>query len=105
MAEYSIYKGAGKTIEFKGLKSQYLIGFFIGVFVLFILFVILRVTGAPIAINLVVIGGLAAALVWYVFTYNKKYGRYGLMKRSARNRQPRFILRRKSCYLVLKQTK
>jgi len=100
--EYDIHKGVGKSVEFKGLQSQYLIGFFIGIFSLFVLFIIFRVTGIPISINICIIGCLAGGVVYYVFTYNKKYGRYGLMKKNARGRCPRFVIRRKSFFIMLK---
>ncbi|MGL5913137.1 MAG: DUF4133 domain-containing protein, partial [Bacteroidales bacterium] len=44
---------------------------------------------------------LSCLLLWYVFTFNKKYGRFGLMKKSTRSRCPRFISNRKSFYNLL----
>jgi hypothetical protein len=98
MVEYEIYKGAGKTVEFKGLKSQYLIGFFVGVFSLFLLYVVLSVAEVPSAIRIFVVLSLTSVMVYYVFKYNKKYGQFGLMKQNTRRRCPRFILRRKSFF-------
>jgi hypothetical protein len=42
-------------------------------------------------------------LLRYVFLFNKKYGRYGLMKKNAHKRCPRFITSRKSFYVMLKK--
>ena len=45
MADYPINKGIGKSVEFKGLKSQYLFLFAGGLLTIFVLFVILYMTG------------------------------------------------------------
>jgi len=90
---YSINKGTGKTVEFKGLKSQYLIAFFAGIFVLFILFVILRICAVPIIANFGIIFTLGSLLIYYVFKLNKKYGTHGLMKLTARKRVPKHLAR------------
>ena len=45
MAEFSINKGIGASVEFKGLKAQYLFIFAAGLLTLFVLFVILYMTG------------------------------------------------------------
>lgn len=100
-----MYKGVGKTVEFLGLKSQYLIGFCVGVLAIFILFIILRVAGISLAINIVLVAASLGGLVRYVFSFNKKYGQHGLMKKNARERYPRFITSRKSFCLMLKKRK
>ena len=41
MAEYNINKGIGQSVEFKGLKAQYLFIFAGGLLSIFVLFVIL----------------------------------------------------------------
>ena len=45
MAEYPINKGIGRSVEFKGLKAQYLFIFVGGLLVVFVLFVILYMVG------------------------------------------------------------
>ena len=45
MAEYPINKGIGRSVEFKGLKAQYLFIFVGGLLALFVLFVILYMVG------------------------------------------------------------
>jgi len=90
---YQINKGVGKTVEFKGLKSQYLIAFFAGIFVLFILFVILRILFIPLVVNFGLIFSLGSLLLYFVFKLNKEYGTYGLMKLSARSKVPKHLAR------------
>jgi hypothetical protein len=101
MGAYAVHKGVGKTVELFGLRSQYLIGFCAGVLGVFILFVALRVAGAPLGANAAITAGSLGALLRYVFSYNKRYGQHGLMKQNARRRCPRFVTSRKSLYLML----
>jgi len=96
MAEYSINKGIGKTVEFKGLKSQYLFIFVGGLLSIFVLFVILFMVGVG-QWFCIAFGVLAASLlVWQTFALNERYGEYGLMKLSATKHHPRYLLNRKS---------
>ncbi len=95
MANYPINKGIGKTVEFKGLKSQYLFLFAGGLLAIFVLFVILFMTGIGqwFCIGFGVIA--SSVLVWQTFALNHKYGEYGLMKLSAVKSQPKYLLNRK----------
>lgn len=45
--EYSINKGIGETVEYKGLKAQYLFIFAAGLLALFVLFVVMYMCGVP----------------------------------------------------------
>lgn len=105
MAEYSINKGIGRSVEFKGLKSQYLFIFAGGLLGLFILFVIMFMAGVN---QWICIGfGVKAAflLVWQTFALNTKYGEHGLMKLSATKSHPRFIINRKRITGLFKNKK
>lgn len=104
MNTYNINKGIGRTVEFKGLKAQYLFIFAGGLLGLLILVMILYMAG----INPYVCLGLGAAggsvTVWKTFALNKRYGEHGLMKIAARKRHPRYILCRKAVRRCLKVT-
>lgn len=68
MEPYPINKGIGRSVEFQGLKSQYLFIFAGGLLALFVLFVILYMAGVNqwICIGF---GGIAASvLVWQTFS-------------------------------------
>ncbi|MDD3039278.1 DUF4133 domain-containing protein [Bacteroides sp.] len=96
MSEYSINRGIGKPVEFKGLKSQYLFIFAGGLLAVFVVFIILFMAGVS---QWVCIGfGVTAALllVWQTFQLNEKYGTHGLMKVTARKRHPQYIISRKA---------
>lgn len=93
--KYNINKGIGKSVEFKGLKSQYLFIFAGGLLGVFVLFVILYMIGID---QMICIGfGVIAAsvLVWLTFNLNAKYGEHGLMKLGAKRQHPRYLINRK----------
>ena len=80
MAEYNINKGIGQSVEFKGLKAQYLFIFAGGLLAVFVLFVILYLAGVN----------------------NRRYGEHGLMKRMANRQHPRFLINRRKPYQIIK---
>ena len=95
MADYPINKGIGRSVEFKGLKAQYLFIFAGGLLLLFILFVIMYMVG----INqwfCIGFGAVSATiLVWQTFALNARYGEHGLMKLGAIKNHPRYIVNRR----------
>ncbi|CDN30665.1 Conjugative transposon protein TraF [Mucinivorans hirudinis] len=95
MAEFPINRGIGKSVEFKGLKSQYLFIFVGGLLATFILFVIMYMVGINqwFCIGFGVIA--ASVLVWQTFALNAKYGEHGLMKLQARGSHPKYIINRR----------
>lgn len=94
--EYNVNKGIGKSVEFKGLKSQYLFIFAGGLLAVFVVFVILYMAGVDqwFCIGFGIIA--ASVLVWLTFNLNAKYGEYGLMKLLAKRQHPRFLINRKN---------
>lgn len=95
MAEYPINKGIGRSVEFKGLKAQYLFIFCGGLLALFVLFVILYMVGINqwFCIGFGVVS--ASLLVWQTFALNARYGEHGLMKLGAQRSRPRYLLNRR----------
>ena len=67
MAEYPINKGIGRSVEFKGLKAQYLFIFVGGLLALFVLFVILYMVGTDQWICIGIGAAGASVLVWQTF--------------------------------------
>ncbi len=98
MAEYNINKGIGQSVEFKGLKAQYLFIFAGGLLAIFVLFVILFLAG----VNQWVCIGTASLLVWQTFALNRRFGEYGLMKLMAKRSRPSFLINRKKPYQTIK---
>lgn len=103
--EYNVNKGIGKSVEFKGLKSQYLFIFAGGLLAVFIVFVVMYMAGVDqwVCIGFGVIA--ASALVWLTFNLNAKYGEYGLMKMLAKRQHPRFLINRKNSRRLFQRPK
>lgn len=103
--ECNINKGIGKSVEFKGLKSQYLFLFVGGLLAVFVLFVILYMVGID-QLICIAFGVIAASvLVWLTFHLNAKYGEYGLMKVFAKRQHPRYLINRKVAHHLFQHRK
>lgn len=102
MNSYHINKGIGKTVEFKGLKAQYLFIFSGGLLGLLICVMIMYMAGVNTYLCLILGGSSSGILIWKTFSLNKRYGEHGLMKIAARKKHPRYIISRKSIYRYLK---
>ena len=103
MSEFPINRGIGKSVEFKGLKAQYLFIFIGGLLAVFILFIIMYLVGIN---QWFCIGfGLVAAsvLVWQTFALNAKYGEHGFMKVQARSSHPKYIINRRKIPKLFKK--
>ena len=94
--EYNINKGIGKSVEFRGLKSQYLFIFAGGLLAVFVVFVIMYMIGIDqwICIGFGVVS--ASVLVWLTFRMNDEYGEHGLMKMLAKKQHPHYLINRRS---------
>lgn len=102
MSTYNINKGIGRTVEFKGLKAQYLFIFAGGLLGILILVMVLYMVGINSYMCLIIGIGLGSLLTWQTFSLNKKHGEHGLMKVGARKRHPRHIIGRKPVYRYFK---
>ena len=78
--EYGINKGIGKSVEFRGLKAQYLFIFAGGLLAVFVVFVILYMAGVDQWVCIAFGVAAASVLVWLTFRLNTRYGEHGLMK-------------------------
>ncbi|MNX40492.1 hypothetical protein D3C86_708760 [compost metagenome] len=88
---YQINKGINQSIEFKGLKAQYIWYFGGGVVVLMILFSVMYIVGLPSIICIGIIGILGTLLVVKIYQMSNQYGEYGLMKALAKKQIPQSI--------------
>lgn len=105
MAEYAINKGIGRSVEYKGLKAQYLFIFAGGLLALFVAYVIMYISGVSQWFCIGFGVTAASALVWLTFHLNAKYGQYGLMKLTAVKYHPRYIINRLRLNRLIKGTK
>lgn len=98
MSSYTINKGIGRTVEFRGLKAQYLFIFAGGLLGILVLVMLLYIAGVSSYLCIGIGVGGACIIVWQTFALNRKYGEHGLMKLAAGKRHPRYIIcRRKLC--------
>lgn len=88
---YSINKGINQSIEFKGLKSQYIWYLGGGIVLLMILFAVLYIIGLPSILCVGLIGSAGGVLVFKIYRMSNKYGEYGMMKALARKQIPRHV--------------
>lgn len=88
---YHINKGVNRSVEFKGLRAQYIWYLGGGFVALLVLFVVLYFSGVNTYFCLVIILILGAILVKKIYQLNNTYGQYGLMKKLAQKRIPRLI--------------
>ena len=102
--EYGINKGIGKSVEFRGLKAQYLFIFAGGLLAVFVVFVILYMAGVD---QVCIAFGVAAASVlgWLTFRLNTRYGEHGLMKLGAARMRPRYLIHRRRVFHLLRRKK
>ncbi|MES2107932.1 MAG: DUF4133 domain-containing protein [Bacteroidota bacterium] len=88
---YNINKGINKSIEFRGLRAQY-IWYFGGLVIgLLILFAALYITGVNTWVCMILTGGAAAGGTIKIFALSHQYGEHGLMKAMAKKRRPKVL--------------
>jgi hypothetical protein len=85
---YQINRGINKSIEFRGLKAQYIGYLAAGLVCLLLLFVVIYLAGVNAYVCLALVFGSAAALIITVSRLSHKYGAHGLMKRGAKKQIP-----------------
>jgi hypothetical protein len=88
---YQINKGINQSIEFKGLKAQYIWYLGGGIIVLLFLFSAMYIIGLPSFICISIIGGLGTLLIMKVYKMSHKYGEHGMMKALAKRQVPKAI--------------
>lgn len=105
MASWEINKGVGRTVEFKGLKAQYLFLFAGGLLATFIVVVVLYLLGLSqlVCLGIGVVG--ATLVVWQTFAMNRKYGEHGLMKLGAVRTHPWYLSNRRSVLYLFRNLK
>ncbi|WP_241559172.1 DUF4133 domain-containing protein [Chitinophaga barathri] len=88
---YTVNKGINKSIEFRGLRAQYIWYFAGGVMALLILFSLMYIIGINTYVSMIVILASGTYLVIKVYQLSDKYGEHGMMKAAARLRVPKSV--------------
>jgi len=91
---YKINKGINKSIEFRGLKAQYIWYLGAGILGLLLLFAILYIIGVNSFICIGIIGIAGAAIFIWVYKLSNTYGEHGMKKKIASRNIPNVI----KCY-------
>ncbi|MGV3766797.1 MAG: DUF4133 domain-containing protein [Chitinophagaceae bacterium] len=104
MSQYNINKGIGRTVEFRGLKAQYLFIFAGGLLGVLVLVMVLYLAGVASFLCLFAGGGGSSLIVWKTFSLNGRFGEHGLMKLGAKKKHPRYIISRKPVYKFVNPT-
>ena len=88
---YKINKGINKSIEFKGLKEQYIWWLGGGILILLVSFAIMYILGVNsfVCVGIILIAG--TSLFMYVFKMSSTYGEHGLMKKIAKRGVPKIV--------------
>lgn len=88
---YQINKGINQSIEFKGLKAQYILYLGAGVIALMIVFSMLYIAGLPSLLCVGIIAVSGVFLVLKIYRMSHKYGEYGLMKALSKKQLPKAV--------------
>ena len=88
---YQINKGINKSIEFKGLKAQYIWYFGGGAVALLVLFAMMYIIGVNSFVCLGIILLAGTVLVLKVYALSNKYGEHGMMKAIAKRGVPNVL--------------
>lgn len=92
MVQYNINKGINKSMEFRGLKGQYIYYLAVGLAVLLIAFTIMYIAGVPVYLCVPVVVLAGSGLFMVVYRYSNRYGEHGLAKAIAYRQVPPAIL-------------
>lgn len=88
---YQVNKGINKSIEFKGLRAQYIWYLGGGLLGLLILFAVMYIIGISSIICIAVVTISGIILFIKVYAMSHKYGEHGMMKAAARRSIPKLI--------------
>src|SRR5690606_38616520 len=101
---YDINKGVNISLEFKGLRAQYIGYLSMGLLILLLLFAVMYIVGVPVYVSLGTIGLGGYLLFAKVSAYSHQYGEHGLMKHAAYKRVPPAITcRTRTIFIQLQQ--
>src|ERR1043165_3885616 len=102
---YEINKGVNRSLEFKGIKAQYIIYLAAGMVSLLLLFSILYIAGVNSYMCICVIIPAGGGLYFTVQHISHKHGEHGLMKKAAYRHLPSCVQSRtRKVFIQLKQT-
>lgn len=87
-AVYPINKGVNRSLEFGGIKAQYILYLAAGLVILLLAFAILYLAGCNAFLLLGTILPAGAGLFYVTAVLSKRYGEHGLNKKIAKQQLP-----------------
>jgi hypothetical protein len=104
MSTYPVHQAINRPVTFKGLKAQYMMMAAAALVGDLLLFVIGYIAGLDSWLDMLLAFGLGTITVSTAYRMSKKYGEFGLMKKTARKKVPRQIrYRSRQLFLQLKK--
>jgi hypothetical protein len=88
---YKINKGINKSIEFKGLKAQFIWYLGAGLVGLLITFALMYLIGVNTYLSLGLIFVAGGVLFAHIYKLSGRYGQYGMMKKAAGRLMPNCV--------------
>jgi hypothetical protein len=85
---YSINHGVNRSLEFKGIKAQYVIYLALGLVLLLLLFAVFHIAHVNLYVTMAIILPAGGGLVLVVKRLSDRYGEHGLVKHSAARSLP-----------------
>ena len=85
---YQINKGVNNSIEFHGLKAQYIWYFCIGIGCLLVFYGSMYFMGVNSLLSIGITLGSGVLMTMKIYRLSNKYGTHGLMKKMAQKRVP-----------------
>lgn len=101
---YEINKGINRSIEFKGIKAQYITYMAVGLVGLLVLFGILHVIGFNLYVSLAIVVVCGIALVVTIQRFSNTYGENGLSKKLASLKLPKEVISKSRMVFILLKT-
>lgn len=100
MSAFPVNKGVGKSVEFKGLRAQYVIYAVVGIVLSFVVFFVFSFIIGQLAALIVGLVSMIVSVCAVVYM-NGKFGEHGLSKYYAAKALPRRIAYNRRLYRIV----
>lgn len=88
---YPVFRGVDNELEFRGLRGKYFYYAVGGVIGSIFLTLLLYILGINLFLALLLMVATGCGVLFYTYSANKKYGRWGDVKQPVRTLKPHFV--------------
>jgi len=100
---YPINRGVNRSLEFKGIKAQYVVYLALGLVLLLLLFAVFHLAHVNLYVSMAIVLPAGGGLVVAIKRLSNRYGEHGLIKHNAARRLPASVQSRsRKIFLQLK---